>query len=454
MIQFELTKLYLEEIRAFIDAKKDEELSNIFAELHPADIAEIMDAVNLEEAQYIYRLLEGEVASDVLLEIAEDDRQKLLEELPAETIARLYLENMDTDDAADVVGELPEDKQEEVLSLMEDLEHAGEIVDLLNYDEDTAGGIMGKELVVVNENWTVQHCLREISLQAEDIDEIYYVYVVNDDEILKGILSLKKLIQYSTQTKISNIFTRDVIQIMTDASQEEVAMTMQKYDLVAIPVVDAIGRLQGRITIDDVVDIIREEADRDYQMVSGITGDVESTDSIRDQTRARLPWLIIGLFGGLLGALVIGAHETALSVYPQLAMFIPMITAMGGNVGVQSSSIVVQSLASGTTDFNSTATKLMKELGVAIITATILSLIVLGATFFIYDNIALTLSVGVSLFAVIVFASLVGTFIPLALNRLKIDPALATGPFITTLNDIIGLMIYMGIGKILFDFFS
>jgi magnesium transporter len=448
-----INKPYIEHIRLLIDGNDDQQLKNKLVELHPADIAEMMEALSMEEAKHIYLLLEGDLASDVLLEIHEDDRKRLLAELPAEIIARQYIEFMDTDDAVDVLGELPEDRQEEVIAFIDDQDYADDLSELLTYDEDTAGGIMAAELVAVNENWTVQTCLKEIGRQAEDIDEIYYVYVIDDDEKLKGVLSLKKLIQYPTQTIINNIYAKDVISIVTSAPREEVARKMEKYDLVALPVVDIYGHLKGRITIDDVVDIIREEAEKDYQMVSGITGDIELSDSVFNITKARLPWLLIGLMGGVLGAFVISGNEEALARIPSLVFFIPLIGAMAGNVGVQSSSIVVQSLASGSNHFQSIWGKLLKELGVALIVALVLSSAILMVNL-IFDignaGRELAYTVSFSLFVVVVFASLFGTFIPLFLNKLKIDPALATGPFITTMNDILGLLVYMLIGQLMF----
>ncbi len=452
-MQFELSKEYIDRIEQLIEDKKDQALKDILYDLHPADIAELFDALSEDDGKYLYLLLEGDLASDVLVEIPEDDRKRFLEEMPAEVIARQYIEYMDTDDAADVLGELSDEKQEEIISFINDEEHADEITELLSYDEDTAGGIMAAELVAVNEKWSVQTCLKEIGRQAEDIDEIYYVYVINNERKLKGILSLKKLIQYPTSTLISNIYFKDVISIHIDASREEVARQMEKYDLVALPVVDSEGHLKGRITIDDVVDIIREEAEKDYQMASGIVGDVELSDSIFSVTRARLPWLFIGLLGGILGAVVISGNEKALEKIPNMVFFIPLIGAMAGNVGVQSSSIVVQSLASGASNLQSIWMKLLKEFSVALIAAfSLASLLLIFNLFFNIGNSGqqLAYTVSFALFIVVIFASLFGTFIPLLLNKLKIDPALATGPFITTLNDIMGLLVYMLIGKFLF----
>ncbi|MDD2380503.1 MAG: magnesium transporter [Mariniphaga sp.] len=451
-MEFEITKEYIDRLKILIAEDNSDELKATMEPLHPADIAEVMDDLSMEEAKYLYLLLEGEKASDVLIEIPEHDRRRFLKVLPPELIASKFIEYMDSDDAADIVADLDEDLKKEVLKEIEDTEQAGDIVDLLEYEEDSAGGIMAKELVSVNENWTVATCLKEISKQAEEVDEIYYVYVIDDQQRLKGVLSLKKLILNSTNMKISNLYNPEVIMVRTGTRQEEVAEIMDKYDLVAIPVVDDIGRLKGRITFDDVIDFVREEAERDYQMISGIAGDVEPDDKAWELIKARFPWLLIGLLGGILGALVLGNYEAELNSVTELAFFIPLIAAMAGNVGVQSSSIVVQSIASGVKDMDTTGKRLLKELMVSFATAAIFAILIFIYNFFVMNNMELTLSVSISLFIVMLYASFFGTLIPLLLNRLKIDPALATGPFITTMNDILGLFIYFGIGKMFFEF--
>ena len=449
-MQFELTRQYIDELKELIASENNQMVIDRMADLHPADIAEIMDDLTLDEAKFIYLLLDGEVASDVLVEIPENDRKRFLKVIPPELIASKFIEYMDSDDAADVVADLDELTKIEVLNEIEDIEQAGDIVDLLEYEEDSAGGIMAKELVSVNENWTVAKCLKEISDRAEELDEIYYIYVVNNDNKLLGVLSLKKLILNNTNTKISNLYNADVKMVPTSMRQEEVAEMMDKYDLVAVPVVDEIGRLKGRITFDDVIDFVREEAEKDYQMVSGITGDVEPGDRVWEILRARFPWLLIGLLGGILSALVLGTHEDSLAKVTELAFFIPLIAAMAGNVGVQSSSIVVQSIASGVKDIESTTKKLLKELVIALFTASIFALLIFTYSYFTQGSLSLTYTVSLSLFIVILFASLFGTTIPMLLNRFKIDPALATGPFITTMNDIFGLLIYLVIGRMFF----
>ncbi len=451
-VQFELTKEYVDQLHNYIENENEVAAFEMVKDLHPADIAEIYDELDVDEARFIHVMLDPEVAAEVLVELEEDDRERFLKVLPNEVIAQ-FIDKLDSDDAADVIGEFPEEKQEEVLSHIDDLEQAGDIVDLLNYDEHSAGGLMAKELITVNENWTIMTCLKEMRKQAEDVDEIYYVYVIDDNEILKGTLSLKKLLLNSSNKKISNIIDTDVISVKTDTTSEEVANIMDKYDLVALPVVDQLNRLVGRITIDDVVDVIREEAERDYQLVSGITQDVESSDSAWVLTRARIPWLFIGLFGGIIAALVMGVYEVDLGVNPKMAFFIPLIAAMGGNVGVQSSSIIVQALASNSMGFEGIGRKLLKELGVAAINGVILSTVIFAYNYFFTDSFELTITVSAALFSVIVFASMFGTFVPMALDKFKIDPALATGPFITTVNDIMGLFIYLMIGRSVFAFF-
>lgn len=452
-MQFELTREFIDKLRIHIDNKEEVAAFEMVKELHPADIAEIYEELDIDEAKFLHLLLDGETAADVMVELEEDDRERFLEALPSEFIAKQLIDKMESDDAADLIGELSDEKQEEVISYIEDLDQAGDIVDLLNYDEDTAGGLMAKELITVNENWNMPTCLKEMRKQAAEIDEIYYVYVVDDNNILKGTLSLKRMLLASANANIKNILNTDVISVRTDTKSEEVANIMEKYNLVALPVVDALGRLVGRITIDDVVDVMREEAERDYQLVSGITTDVEHSDSPWLLTRARIPWLFIGLFGGIIGALVIGNYETDLGLYPQMAFFIPLIAAMGGNVGVQSSSIIVQALATNSLGFDSIGKKLSKELLVAGINGIILSTVIFTYNYFFSDSFALTITVSCALFSVIIFASLFGTFVPMFLGKMKIDPALATGPFITTVNDIMGLFLYLMIGRLFFAIF-
>ena len=439
----ELTKEYIDNLKKIIEEKDDVKARELLKDLYPADIAEIYQKLDLQEAIYLYMLMDGEQAADVLMELDEEDRHKLLKELPNELIAKRFEDNMETDDAVDLMRELDEDTQEEILSHIEDVEQAGDIVDLLKYDEDTAGGLMGTEMIVVNENWSMPKCIDEMRKQAEEVDEIHYVYVVDDDERLRGVLPLKKLITNPSVSKIKHVMKKDPIAVRDSDSIEEVTQTIEKYDLVAVPVIDSIGRLVGRITIDDVMDEVREQHERDYQLASGISQDVETSDNVFTQTAARLPWLLIGMIGGLSNSIILGGFENSFASNPKTALFIPLIGGTGGNVGIQSSAIVVQGLANNTLKEGNIFSQILKESVVSVINASTISLIVFIYNFFMLGDRAITSAVSLSLFTVVIFASIFGTIVPLLLDKMKIDPALATGPFITTSNDIIGMLIYM-----------
>ncbi|MEG1544547.1 MAG: magnesium transporter [Tannerellaceae bacterium] len=445
----ERTKEYIESLRHSIQEKEDSKLQTVLQELYPADIAELYQELDIQEAIYLYLLMDGDKAADVLMELDEEDRHKFLKGLPNELIAKRFIDNMETDDAVDLMRELDEDAQEEILSHIEDVEQAGDIVDLLKYDEDSAGGLMGTEMIVVNENWSMPQCIEEMRKQAEEMNEIYYVYVVDDDERLRGVLPLQRLITNPSVSKIKHVMKKEPISVHEGDSIEEVAQIIEKYDLVALPVVDSIGRLVGRITIDDVMDEIREQHEREYQLASGISQDVETSDNVFTQTAARLPWLLIGMIGGLGNSIILGGFESSFATNPKMALFIPLIGGTGGNVGIQSSAIVVQGLANNTLKAGNIVPQILKESLVSLINASIISLVVFVYNFFMLKDSAITASVSLSLFAVVVFASVFGTLVPMTLNRLKIDPALATGPFISITNDIIGMMIYMFIAAAL-----
>lgn len=450
-MQFELTKEYLHTIREHLRNDEKIALEAVVSELHPADLAEIFDEMSLEESLKLFDYIDKEIAADVLIEMDEDKREQFLTSLTPMEIAHDYIQNMDSDDAADVVAEFSDQLKDDVISAMSDESHASEILDLLSYPEDSAGGLMAKELIKVNVNWTVLKCVKEMRKQAADIDNVYTIYVVDNSTKLLGTLSLKRLLLADTGQKVVDIYHEDVLYVKAYEKSDEVAGMMEKYDLVVLPVIDELGRLIGRITIDDIVDVIREEADKDYQMASGLSETVESSAGIRQLSRARLPWLIIGLIGGIAGALVIGNYEDQIHIYPEMALFIPLIAAMGGNVGVQSSAIIVQGLANNSLGFDSISVRLYKELRVSLLNGLVCSILI-----FIYNIISsnstdLAVTVSISLLAVILFAGIFGTLVPLILSKYKVDPALATGPFITTLNDIVGLFIYFSIGHIMYE---
>ena len=409
----EYTDEYLEHIRRIIEADHAEEARKELAGLHPADIAELYKNLSIGEAEYLYRLLDEETAADVLMELDEDDRLKLIADMPAEEIAK-QIDYLDTDDAVDLIQQLDEDERDEILSHIDDVEQAGDIIDLLKYDEDTAGGLMGTEMIVVNENWSMPECIKQMRLQAEDMDEIYNVYVVDNDYRLLGTFPLKKMLTHPSVSKIKHVMESDPVCVKADTPIDEVALDFEKYDLVAMPVVDSIGRLLGRITVDDVMDQVREASERDYQLASGISSDVDADDSVFAQTKARIPWLLVGIGSGLLASMILGTFESQLQAVTALALFIPIIGGTGGNVGVQASAIVVQGLANGTLDVRHFAAQLGKEIIIGLLNATVLTAVVMAYNLLTMPgDFAVTISVGLSLFVVVMFASILGTVVPL-----------------------------------------
>ena len=442
----EFTDEYIQNLRSIIAAGDEESARRELADLHPADIAELYQDLDLEEAEFLYKLLDEETAADVVMELDEEDRRKLLSNMDAEDIAKQFIDHLDVDDAVDLIQELDEEDRDEILSHIDDVEQAGDIIDLLKYDEDTAGGLMGTEMIVVNENWSMPECIKEMRMQASDMDEIYNVYVVDDDNKLRGILPLKKLITDPSVSKVKRVMEEDPVSVKADTPIDEVALDFEKYDLVAMPVVDSIGRLLGRITFDDVMDQVRESQERDYQLASGISSDVDADDSVFAQTKARIPWLLIGILSGILASLILTGFEDQLAAVTALAHFIPVIGGTGGNVGVQASAIVVQGLANGSLDVREFTRQIWKEVVIGLLNATVLT-----AVIFVYNLImlpgefAVTISVATSLFCVVMFASILGTLVPMTLEKLHINPALATGPFIQISNDLVGIIIYVEI---------
>jgi len=446
-IQFQLTDELLEKVESLIEGRNDKELKRLLNEFHYADIAEILDELNLDDAVYLIKLLDSETTSDVLTELDEDTREKVLQNLSDKEIAE-EIEELDTDDAVDIIAELPENRQLNVISKIEDEAHKSEIKELLKYDDDTAGGLMAKELVKVYETWTVAGCLRRIRGQAKDVTRVHSIYVVDKQEKLIGRLSLKDLIVAKNDQKIAEIKKDNVDWVNVHDDVEDVAKVMAKYDLEAIPVVDDNQTLLGRITIDDIVDVLKEEADKDYQLAAGITQDVDIDDTILELTKARLPWLFLGLLGGIGAFIIMEGFQEAFSTYAVLFFFTPLIAAMAGNVGVQSSAIIVQGLANDDVK-GSINGRLAKEMLLAALNGIILALFLFVFVWIYNGEVLKAVAISVSLVAVIIIAGLIGTFVPLFLDKRGIDPAIATGPFITTSNDILGILLYFWIAKLI-----
>ena len=452
MKTFELSKEIIQEISNLISNKKNKEIKKLVDGIHYADLAEIINELESTQRIYLIKIIDSDKTSDVLTEVDEDVREEILKTLSEKEIAG-EIKELDSDDAVDILSELSDEKQEKVISLIKDESITENIRELLNYDEDSAGGLMAKELISVNENWSVLKCLREIRKQAKDIKRVHSIYVLNKKKVLIGRLSLKDLIISPSKNKIQEIYIPKVDYVHVNDSADEVAKLMSKYDLEAIPVVGDNNELLGRITIDDIVDFIKDEAEEDYLLAAGISNDVEADDSIFELTKARLPWLILGLFGGLGSVFILESFENIMASKELRALFFytPLIAAMAGNVGVQSSAIVVQGLANDVIK-GSLISRLIKEVSLTILNGLILSIIIILFGLIINQSLEMSITISVSMIFVIIVAALIGTSVPIILDKFGIDPAIATGPFITTGNDVIGILLFFYIAKIILVF--
>ncbi len=447
MTPFKLSEELLDQINSDIVAQNNNTLQTLVKEYHYADLAEIFEALQIDQAVYLFKLIDSEKSADMLPELDEDVRESILDALSSEEIAT-EIEELDTDDAVDIIAELSDEVRIEVINQISDTEHADDIRELLTYDENSAGGLMAKELVCVNQNWTVTRCVREMRIQAQEVTRVHSIYVVDNENILLGRLSLKDLLTANEKSKIKSVYIPKVDYVTIDVDGEEVAKIMSKYDLEAIPVVNEQKQLVGRITIDDILDLIKDEAEKDYQLAAGISSDVEADDSIFQHTKARLPWLILGLVGGLGGVFILEGFEGFMNhpSHKALFFFTPLIAAMAGNVGVQSSAIIVQGLANDVVK-GSLLNRLFKEVGLGLINGGALALLVILFGVATQQPTDVSLTIALSMLCVIIVSALIGTFVPIVLNRNGIDPAIATGPFITTSNDIFGIFLFFYIAK-------
>ena len=447
MTPFKLSEELLDQINSDIVAQNNKALQTLVKEYHYADLAEIFEALQIDQAVYLFKLIDSEKSADMLPELDEDVRESILDALSSEEIA-IEIEELDTDDAVDIIAELSDEVRIEVINQISDTEHADDIRELLTYDENSAGGLMAKELVCVNQNWTVTRCVREMRVQAQEVTRVHSIYVVDNENILLGRLSLKDLLTANEKSKIKSVYIPKVDYVTIDVDGEEVAKIMSKYDLEAIPVVNEQKQLVGRITIDDIVDLIKDEAEKDYQLAAGISSDVEADDSIFQHTKARLPWLILGLVGGLGSVFILEGFEGFMNhpSHKALFFFTPLIAAMAGNVGVQSSAIIVQGLANDVVK-GSLLNRLFKEVGLGLINGGALALLVILFGVATQQSTDVSLTIALSMLCVIIVSALIGTFVPIVLNRNGIDPAIATGPFITTSNDIFGIFLFFYIAK-------
>lgn len=439
-VEFELNKEFRDRFQEALNARDGAFIRQSLEEINPADITALLYEFNGEESKYVLDLLSLDVRSKIINDLDSDTRKNFLSNYTTPEITEV-INQLDSDDAADILNELPIKTSEEIIATL-DPDLKSQVIDLLRYDENVAGGLMAKELIKARDHWTVVQCVEEIRKQAENVTKFYAVYVVDDSDKLLGKVSLQKLILSDPRTIVKDILEDDVVAVETYMEDREVAEIMSKYDLESVPVVNVQGHLVGRITIDDVVDVITEQAEEDRQLMSGITEDVEEDDSVWRNTRARLPWLLIGILGGMVSARFMGFFEMEIARITAIAFFIPLIQATGGNVGIQSSSLVVQSLASPGFVDEGLWKRLLKVFSVALLNGFFLSVVVFGITWLVFGHDALNLVVALALFFVVVFASFIGTVTPLILNRMGFNPALASGPFITTTNDLLGLAVY------------
>ena len=452
MKQFKINDELISKIKKLIEDNNRDKLLSSLADIHYADLAEIFELLGTTEVIFLVKIFDKQKIADALAEIDEDLREIILEKLSAKEIAEKIVE-LDTDDATDVISELTEERQERVFSQIKDAELTDDIKELLKYGEDTAGGLMAKELVSVNENLSISKCLDEIRKQAKNVTRVHSIYVVDSKNRLKGRLSLKDVVTAKSRSKVRDIYIPNVDYVTVDQEGEDVAKIMSKYDLEAIPVTNKRKTLLGRITIDDIVDLIKDEAEKDYQLAAGISSEVEVNDSIFQLTKARLPWLFLGLLGGLGSVFILKDFEQIMNQpdLRNLFFYTPLIAAMAGNVGVQSSAIIVQGLANDLVK-GSLLNRLFKEVGLSLINGFALSVILIIFGQIVNQDIYMSITIAGSMMGVIIIAALVGTFVPIILDKQGIDPAIATGPFITTANDIFGIFLFFYIAKISLGF--
>lgn len=450
-MQFELTHEYVNRLKEAVESRDDKFIREQMEELHAADISTVVTRLEPLESKYLLDLVDKEEGADIIMHLDEDYRKRFLKELPAAELAS-YINYIDSDDAVDILNEQAIQKREEVLPLIQNKEKAEHVRDLLHYEEDCAGGLMAKELVKANINWTVNQCIEEIRRQSKNVEKIYSVYVVDDNDKLLGVVPLKNLLLSDGNNLVADIYDPEIISIETYREEEEVAQIMQKYDMESAPVVNVHGKLLGRITIDDIIDVITEQAEEERKLMAGITDSTEEDASVWRLSKARLPWLMIGMCGGILGAWFIGLFENDIKLLPAMAFFIPLITATGGNVGIQSSSIVVQSLANRDKFISFNTARMFKGFLVSLLNGAAISSVVFSLNMLLDQDPTLSIVVSLALLSVVIMASFFGTVTPLVLDRFGINPAVASGPFITTVNDLLGLAIYFLVAHTLYNF--
>ncbi|MFO7783948.1 MAG: magnesium transporter [Desulfatiglandales bacterium] len=437
-----LTEEFIASIKNAIGGKDMELLSRLIDELRPADLADLIEYLDKEERMFVFDLLEPEGAGEVLVEIEPPVQGSILDRLDNQALLEIVKE-LDSDDAADLVGDLPDERAHEIMGGLQD-DVSEELEKLLPYEDDTAGGLMALEFVAVRSSVTVEEAIERIREKREEVENLYYLFTMDDEDRLDGVVSLKDLVLASPETRVSEIMNPEVISVHVSMDQEDVAHTFKKYDLVSIPVVDDFKRLVGRITHDDIIDVIEDEADEDITLMAGVISSELTGESPVRISRARLPWLVAGLFGGILAAVVINQFEDSLKKMIALSFFFPVVMAMAGNTGTQAATVAVRGLATGDIGMVNIGKRLWLEMKVALLNGIICGILLGVIVGFWLSDYGLGSVVALAQVLIIVNSGFIGAAVPFAFKKMNVDPALATGPFVTTSNDIMGLFIYLG----------
>ncbi|MFQ6110516.1 MAG: magnesium transporter [Nitrospinota bacterium] len=435
-------------LRRLVRRGAKEHITNMLEKLHAAEVAHVFQHLELDEKRYVFdQIREPRRAADVLAELDGEVCRELMEEHETGRLVQI-LQEMSADDLTDVIASLPQERADEILRLMHD-KSSEPVEDLLKYPKDTAGGIMTPEFLALNEDLSVEQAIHEVR-RASEAEQVFYIYVVDERNHLVGVVSLRDLVTAAPQRVLRDVMAKNVWKVQTTTDQEEVARVVSRYNLLAIPVVDEENKLVGIITVDDVIDVISEETTEDILKMAGTREEESLTSSTFRVARSRLPWLLVSWVGGVVALQLINVYSLALSKYVYLAAFIPIIMGMGGNVGVQSSTIVVRGIATGRLGSASIGRILLKELKVGLSLGITYGLMLGLVTRFQFREVAwLGLTVGVAICSAMVVAAVVAALLPLIFQRLNIDPAVATGPFVTSFIDILGILIYFNIAAFL-----
>ncbi|UQZ89506.1 magnesium transporter [Deltaproteobacteria bacterium Smac51] len=430
-------------LKNFLEDGRENELAEMLASMHPADIAEILNPLDMEDTIKVIALMEVEHASDVLVEMSESSRDQVAAEMPLEKLTELVAE-MDSDDAADIVAELPDDEANKVLAAIEQKDAEG-VRRLMMYDEETAGGLMQVEMISAKEDETVTHLVERIR-EIDDGRDVYFIFIVDNANVLRGQVNMRQLLLAWPDQMMKDLMTFPSLVVRVDEDQEAVAQKFQKYDVQSAPVIDDQGHLLGRITFDDIMDVVHEEMDQDFYRMAGSSEEEVYSSGPAKIATLRMPWLLFNLGGGFITSAILSYFEVAFTNILILVPFVPMVMGLSGAVGSQSATITVRGLAMGRIAEGKVWPNVLREIRISTIIAFSLGIIIALGSGFLHSAARLGLAVGISIVTAIIVSTILGAVIPLLFKALKIDPALASGPVVTSTNDVVSLIIYMGMG--------